>query len=150
MDDDSCLLGLFGRVVAPVEYRCIYTIVVRMDQERLPLQQRSFSPDFGQNRMKVFSCQHSVAVRKLQQLSQSWAGKPRGHKEHGVSKPGKRDDGDNNVNPGLGQNSDDGGLLRGRCLCEANTLSVIRRCHAVIYPYEDYLRRGIRVMRRSS
>lgn len=73
--------------------------------------------------MEVSRCEDRVAVSELQQLSQSWAGKPRGYKEYCVAKPGKRDNGDDNVQPRLGQNSDDRGLFRSGFLSHKITQS---------------------------
>lgn len=75
--------------------------------------------------MEVFSCEDCVAVRELQQLSQSWACKPRGYKEYCITKPGKRDNSDDNVQPRLGQNPDDGGLFRSWFLSQTRPQSVI-------------------------
>lgn len=132
MDNGSCLLGLFVGVVAPVEYWCI-TIVVGMDKEWLPFQRRPFFLHFCQDRIEVFSCEDCVAVRELKQLGQSWTGKPRGDKEHCVAQPGKRDNSDNNMQPRLGQNSDDRWLFRSGFLSQTTTESAIERCHAVEY-----------------
>lgn len=112
-----------------------------MDQNWLPFQQRPFFPDLCQSPVEIFSREDSVAVSKVQQLSQSWAGKPRGYKEYCVAKPRKCDNGDDNVQPRLGQNSNHGGLFRGGFLSEASPQSAVRRYYAVIDQCEDPLRR---------